>query len=432
VIPLRRMAGPLEESPFRLLWLARASSDVGNALLPVALAFAVLELTGSASDLGLVLAAALIPRVALLLVGGVWADRLPRQRLMLACDLVRAASQGALAVLFIAGVAELWHMVVGAAVYGVAQAFFGPASTAIVPQTVSPERLQPANALISLTRSSLLVAGPALGGLLIVAFGPGWVFAVDSFTFVVSAACLALLRLPRQAGRRAQSFAAELASGWREVTSRSWVWASILFFSLWNLAIAPFYVLGPLVAERELGGASDWGIVLAGSGIGAIAGGATALRLRPRRPLLVAFVLSLLTALEPAALIPPLPALGIAGATVLGVTALTIANTLWLTALQENIPSAVLSRVSAYELMVSSVLMPLGYVLAGPLADSLGLDATLALASALIVAASVGVVLVPGVRRLTRKAGSAPTGPPEIPPSAMPPPAEPRPASTPL
>jgi MFS family permease len=393
--------GALTERRFRLLWTGQALSAIGDAMLPVALAFAVLELTGSYSDLGLVLAAALGPRVLLLLVGGVWADRLPRQLVMLASDVVRALAQAFVATVFLLDVAELWHLLVAGFVYGVAQAFFLPASTALIPETVSPARLQQANALMTLTRSALFVGGPALGGLLVSAFGPGWVFAIDSATFMVSAMFLAFLGV-RGAVVERHPFLADLRAGWREVKTRSWVWASLLFFCVWNFASAPFYVLGPFIVADELGGASNWGIILAGSGLGSIVGGVIALRLRPNRPLVAAYALCLATALPPLSLIGPLPTLAIAAATFLSLAATTLGNTLWVTTLQERIPRTSLSRVSAYEWAVSLVFLPVGYAVAGPLADLLGADATLAIAGGMLAVATLAVLSVAGVRGVRR------------------------------
>ncbi len=398
-----RRFGALEERPFRLLWSGQALSDIGNAMLPVALAFAVLQVTGSLSDLGLVLAAALVPRVLLLLAGGVWADRLPRQIVMLSADLVRALSQGGLALLLLTGSARLWHLLVAAVVYGVAQAFFGPASTGLVPETVAAARLQQANALVSLTRSTLNVAGPALAGVLVAAFEPGWVFALDAATFVASAVFLVALPLPRRnrAGTR-EAFVAQLADGWRELRARTWVSASIAYFSIWNLAIAPFFVLGPFIAREELDGASDWGLILAAGGVGAIAGSLISLRFRPRRPLRAGYIIGTLTALEPLALIRPLPTAGIAAAAAVAFGALTISNTLWLTALQEHVPREALSRVSAYDWMGSLVFMPIGYAVAGPLGEAIGLDATLWTAGALLAGASLAILAFPSVRNVRR------------------------------
>ena len=163
--------GPLAEPQFRLLYAGQAVSLLGDALVPVALAFAVLDLTGSATDLGLVLAAQILPLALFLLAGGVWADRLPRQLVMLASDLVRCAVQAVLAALLLSGRAQLWELIVTAAIYGVAEAFFRPASTGLIPATVSPGRLQQANALLGMTTNGAWILGPALAGILVVPVG---------------------------------------------------------------------------------------------------------------------------------------------------------------------------------------------------------------------------------------------------------------------
>jgi MFS family permease len=394
--------GALEERPFRLLWLGSGISTVGDMLVPVAIAFAVLGVGGSATDLGRVMAASVLARVLLTLVGGVWGDRLPRQVVMLVSDLVRAVSQGLIGLLLITGRADVWHLLLGGLVYGSAAAFFKPASTGLLPSVVSGERLQQANALMSLTRSAAFVAGPATAGVLVAAFGPGWVFVIDALTFVCSAVFLLMLPLPRALTAVRQRFVADLVDGWRELATRNWAWASIAFFSIFNLAIAQFFVLGPVVAERELGGASDWGFVMSGAGMGALLGSAFALRLRPEKPLRFGLSLSVLAALLPLTLARPFPAPVVATATLVGIAAITLGNTLWVTALQEHVPREALSRVAAYEWMGSELFMPLGYILAGPLAASLGLDATLWAAGAVLAISSLAVVSVPSVRSLPR------------------------------
>ncbi len=238
--------------------------------------FAVIEsLDGTATELGLVLAAHTLPLVAFVLIGGVWADRLPRQLVMLASDLVRFAVQATLAVLFLTGAAELWHLVTLIAVYGSAQAFFQPAATGVVPATVSPQRLQQANAMLGLTRSGAFVIGPAVAGAVVAVANPGVVFAVDAATFAVSAISLALLRIPRRVRERArESFLAELAGGWRELVSRTWLWVIIVWATTILFAVvAPFQTLGPIVAKQSLGGAAAWGTIAAALGLGMVAGG---------------------------------------------------------------------------------------------------------------------------------------------------------------
>src|SRR5437773_1404543 len=263
--------GALEEREFRLLWLGQAASAFGTSLVPVALAFAVIDLTGSASALGIVLSAGLVSRVVLLLFGGVVADRLPRQSLMLGADLLRTASQGAVAVLLLSGRAQIWELLVLFALYGAGDAFFSPASTGLVPDTVRADRLQQANALMSLSRSLAWVAGPTISGLLVAGVGPGWVFAIDAATFAGSSASLALLRLPRVLDALAHSSVlSDLRGGWREVKRRTWVWATVVRFGISNLAIAPLFVLGPFVAQDSLGGAKAWGLIGTGAGFGAV------------------------------------------------------------------------------------------------------------------------------------------------------------------
>ena len=394
-------AGVLEEREFRLLWLGQATSALGSSLVPVALAFAVIDLTGSASALGLVLSAALVSRIVLLLVGGVVADRLPRQKVMLGADLLRTASQGLVAVLLISGNARVWELVVLIALFGAGDAFFSPASTGLIPETVRAERLQQANALMSLSRSVALVAGPTIAGLLVTAVGPGWVFAIDSATFAVSSGSLACLRLPRPVseGPRATVFV-ELRDGYREVRSRTWVWATVLRFSISNLAIAPLFVLGPFVAEESLGGATAWGLIGTAGGIGAVLGDAAALRCRPCRPLLVGGLAASLWALEPALLARPFPTAVIAVAAALGFGGSGFSNALWFTALQERIPRRALSRVSSYDWLGSIAFQPAGFALAGPLAAAIGVPATLLGSAAVQASACIAVSLSPSARGL--------------------------------
>src|ERR687887_2314280 len=189
--------GVLAERNFGLLFLGQATSAFGDRLAPIALAFAVLDLTGSASDLGFVLAAQTLPTLLLVAVAGVWADRLPRQLVMLSSDAVRCGSQGATAALLLLHQARIWELVVLQAVYGAAEAFFTPAMTGLIPATAGPGRLREANALMSLSRSAVGVAGPAVGGTLVVLLSPGVALAGDGATFAISAVSLALLRPER-------------------------------------------------------------------------------------------------------------------------------------------------------------------------------------------------------------------------------------------
>jgi MFS family permease len=367
----------------------------------VALAFAVLELGGSASDLGLVFAARTVSSVAFVLAGGVWADRLPRRAVMLVADAVRAAVQAAVAALLLSGTAEIWHLGVAGAVSGAASAFFIPAAAGLVPDTVSAPRLQQANATMALSRNAAEIGGPALSGLLIALVGPGWVFALDAASFAVSTLTLLALRVPAGAALQLrQSFFADLRDGWREITARTWLWVSLLADSVANVGMACFYVLGPVVAARELGGSEDWGAIVAAGAVGGTVGSALALRWRPARPLLTVYGLLFLATFQLLALVPPLPTPLVAAASVCAYVAIGFSGAVWDTTMQQHVPRAALSRVSAYDWMISLVFRPAAYALVGPAVVLAGLDAVLVGGALLLAGAAAAALAVPSVRAL--------------------------------
>ena len=399
---LRSATDALSERQFRLLWIGQTGSAIGDSLVGVALAFAVLQLTGSAGDLGLVFAAFALPRVILTLIGGVWSDRLPRQQVMVACDLLRAGTQAVVSTLLITGNAQVWHLIVLALVMGGADAFFTPASTGLMPEIVSPGRVQQANALRSLSQSGAHIFGPLLSGVIVATIGTGWAFALDGVSFLVSAGFLLAMRVPPRVVPARRAFVTELVEGWREVVSRSWVIACILTFSISNISLGTFQVLGPLIALDRLGGAAAWGLVGAGAAVGGVIGGAVALRWRPERPLIPAFLLIVLAQVQLLLLIPPFPALVIAVGALLGVASVVISNTLWETMIQQHIPREALSRVSSYDWMFSLVFQPIAFAAVGPVSQRIGITQTLVVVAAVGVVVNAGVLLVPSVRNLRR------------------------------
>jgi len=400
---VRERFGPLQESNFRRLWVGQTTSAVGDAMTVVALTFAVLAISGSAADLGFVLAANFVPRSVFLLVGGVWADRLPRRTLMVAADVVRAVAQLGLAVAVLSGSAELWVFILISAITGAASAFFMPAVTGLVPQAVSRARLQQGNALLNLSQSTAFILGPVLAGILVAGIGAGWVFMVDAATFAVSAVSLLLLRVAPAPREEAQPFLAELRAGWREVVGRAWLVASLGAFLFGNLAYAAFFVLGPVVVEGRYSGAQDWGLLMGGFGLGGLIGGAAALRWRPERPLVATFGVLVLGPLSLLLLstVPPLAVLflGIVGFA----TATGVANTLWHTTLQQQVPEKSISRVSSYDWMISLLIFPIGSALAGPLADLWTPGPALVIFAALSGIPLLLVLAVPSVRAIRRR-----------------------------
>ncbi|MFZ1995758.1 MAG: MFS transporter [Solirubrobacteraceae bacterium] len=405
------MGGVPAQRAFRLLYAAQSISSLGDRLVPVALAFAVLNLTASVTSLGLVLAAQTIPLVLFVLVGGVWADRFSRRRVMVTSDLVRATSQAASAVLLLAGAAQLWELVVLQAVYGTARAFFDPAALALVPQTVDSGELQTANSLIALSGNVASVAGPAVAGVIVAAARPGWGLAFDALTFLGSAACVRAMPVIVAAPRKPATMLEELRGGWQAFRTRPWLWITVSCFTLYiGLAWAPWQVLGPQVARLSLGGPGAWAAIVVALGVGSIIGGLVALRARPRHPLRMAFaVFVLITPLLLALLAAHAPLPVILPVAVIDGGAGTMFNTFWFTAVQSDVPTDELARVFSWDYLGSVGILPLGQALSGPVGGLLGLSTTLYAAAGMSLVLFALALAVPAVRNFSPPA-VAPAG----------------------
>ncbi len=419
----------LREREFRKLFVGQATSVAGSMLALVALPFAVLEIGGSATEIGIVEAAYMLPMVLALAVGGVWADRIDRRRLMLTVDLVRTVLASTIAGLLLSGVLTVHTLLLLQIGMGVCDAFFRPAYTGLVPQVVSPGRLQQANALQGLVSSGSVTLGAAVGGVLVAALGPGWAIGIQGGTFLVSAAFLWLLRpvrarpAPVGAGVNGaggepeahpspaeEGFLTDLRLGWREFTSRTWLWVIVAGASVWLMTgEAPLTVLGPVVTRDNYDGARTWGFLAAGMGLGQIVGGAIALRWRPRRPFLVLACGMSLTSLPLAMLALTAPTwtllLSAAG---LGVV-WGMFDPFWLTVMQREVPPDMISRVSSYDYLGSLAFYPLGLALAGPVAGLIGVSATLWVGAVFGVAVSVFLLSWRDVRAVHRLGPPAPS-----------------------
>jgi len=390
----------LRQREFRLLLSGQAISLFGDGMVRVALPFAVLGVGGSASDVGLVLAARMLPLVAFLLAGGVIADRTSPRAVMVAADVTRVASQGATAALLIAGGAGVWSLAALAGVTGAATGFFNPASTGLLPAVVAPEHLQRANGLRATAMAGGEIVGPAVAGILVATAGVGWAMAIDAGTFAASAGFLSRLRLPARLARESASFLGDLRDGWRAFRARTWVWAFVAAIALVNTLWGAWSILGPVVADRDLGGAAAWGTVLAAMGVGGLAGGVLAIRTQPRRPLVVA-TLSVVVASVPLALLAAGAGVApLAVGALLSGGALMLGNTVWESTLQRHVPAESLSRVSAYDWFGSMAFRPLGLAIWGPVAGAIGISVSLWLAFALLLAASVAPLAVREIRQL--------------------------------
>jgi MFS family permease len=392
----------LRHRQFALLFTGQALSAVGDRLFLVAMPFAVLSIPGAgARGVGLVLGASALSIAVFVLIGGVVADRLPRQLTMLASDVVRCAAQGVTAALLLTDHATVGKLVVLQAVYGAAEAFFRPAMLGLVPQVVEPGEEQPANAMLALSMNVSMVVAPALAGVLVALLGPGGALAVDSGTFAVSALTLLALRPRATARPEPAHFLADLAGGWREVVGRSWVWTTLIAFSAYHALVLPaLFVLGPQVADQIRDGASSWGWISAGFGVGAVGGSLAAVRWKPSRPGVLIGTTLCLASSQSAICTSTLPTWTLVLFEAVTGVAVALCFTVWETALQERIPAEAQSRVSSFDYLGSLTLMPVGYALVGPAADAFGIRPTAVAASVITGAICLAVAGSRGLRAL--------------------------------
>lgn len=389
------------EPQFRLLFGSQVLSIIGDRVTMVVLPFAVLAAHGGVADVAYVSMAQFLPYLLLALPAGVWADRHDRKRILIASDAVRLATQLTAALLLLTGHARVEHLLVLTAIYGGADAFFAPAFTALTPLTLAaPANLQPANALRGLTFSLGSVLGPALAGLLVALTGdPGGALLFDAATFLVSVVLLLPVR-PRLVERELHEevpdhFWANLTEGWREVRSRRWLLSFLGAMSTYHLVVLPaIFVIGPVLFEREYGGATHWAWVTLGFGAGCILGDLVMLRWRPRFALRVAGI-ALLGASTQAAIIGS--GWGTAAIALLETgtgVCVTMAFTLWETTLQEHVPDRALSRVSSYDYLASAGVIPLGTLLGGLASAAIGIHGTLVLMT--VIAMPIIAVIAAG------------------------------------
>ncbi|WP_433228276.1 MFS transporter [Actinomadura formosensis] len=394
------MAHPLRSRDFRLLFGARVLSMTGDAAVPAALALAVLRATGSTAALALVLGCAMVPRLLLLPIGGVVADRLGTRGVALATDLVSAGAQLFAGLELLGGEPRLWHLAVTQLIGGTAAAFQAPTISPLVTGTVEPSGLRRANALIGAAGGATGLAGPALAGTFVLTIGPGWTFLLDSASFAASAVLLALARV-RHVPPPKRSLRADLAEGWSEVRSRDWYWTSLIAHGVWNGASAVLLTLGPVIAVERLGGEGTWIATVQTGAIGLLAGALLAGRVRPRRPVLVANAGLTALALPLALLAVTAPAPLVIGSYGLALAGLGVLNPTWETVVQKSIPRQALARVTSYDWLLSLAAAPLGYALAPWAASTWGASTPLMVAAVLVGASCLGTAAVPGVRRLT-------------------------------
>ena len=404
----RRRLDVLRDRDFARFFAGYTTSLLGTSMSSLAVSFAVLGNGGTASDLGVVLAAGIVPQVLFMLAGGVIADRLGRRPVMLGADAARCGAQAALAAAVFAGRPALWVFVVLAVARGTGDAVFTPALSGLTAELAPQDDLVNANALLAAARSTAAVAGPGLAGVLAALAGPGTVIALDAASYAVSVLALASLRLPpltRAAAIRApaaRSYLDDLRDGWAEFRGRAWLVITTVQFTLFNLLTwGPFLLLGPVLCRAYLGGAGAWGAIMASYGAGSVLGALLALGRRPRRPMIAATVAAFGYGLPCALLALRGPVVAVAAGAVGAGTGSALGGTFAAAAEQQQLPAGVLARVSAFQTVTAFAFGPLAFAAAGPVAAAVGARAVLGFGAAWSTLSCAVVLAIPAVRALS-------------------------------
>jgi len=389
----------LRDRNFRLLFAGRTVSYVGTYLAPIAVAFAILGLHGSATAVGLSFAAWTLAQVSMLAIGGVLGDRFPRRTVMIASDVSSTAVRTAMGVLLVTHHAHVWELVALQAAGGASVAFYNPAFYGLVREIVPPERIQQANSWLAIARYAAFPLGAATGGSIVATVGAGAALLFDGGTYATSALLLAFVRVESLVRATGASMLHELREGWAAFTEQTWIWVLTLWISLYFvITYAPFFVLGPYIAAHSMGGAKTWAAVVTGEGTGALLGSVSGLRLRLRRPLVAVGYIFLPTAVQSVLLAFHASVFALALAAAFAGFGFACGSVVWDTAMQRTIPPDKLARVGAYGWMSAMVFLPAGYALAGPIASVVGMRGYLLFGAAWLIASTLAVYRVPSVR----------------------------------
>jgi hypothetical protein len=394
--------GCLRERAFRLLFTSQFLSAVGDTMASVAVPFAIIEMGGGAGDIGLVLGARAVPLILFLLIGGVWSDRLSRRQVMIWSDVVRGACQATLAVILVMGIGGVPAFVGLMFVFGTAEAFFRPALSGIVPQSVSPARLQEAYGLIAITPAAGMLLGGIAGGAAVALISPAGAIAADAATFAIAVVLLGLARFrPVTSARAGRSFLSDLRDGWDAFRRRTWLVVIVVGESFYALLVMPaIFVGGPLIADRYMGGAASWAVVISCFGLGFITGGLVVGRLRPRRPLVMSYAVTVLFTGTFIALSFPAPEWVVGVAAWAGGTVIAISATLLETTITRQVSPALRSRVGSFRALGSQVCQPIGFALIGIVVTGVGLSGVMWLAAGAVMANVILVLGTPSVRAM--------------------------------
>jgi MFS family permease len=386
---------------FKLLFAGRAVSYVGTYLAPIAVAFAVLDLHGSATAVGLSFAAWTLAQVSMLAVGGVLGDRFPRRRVMIASDISSTCVRVVMGALLVTGHAHVWELIVLQGFGGASVAFYNPAFYGLVREIVPEEQLQRANSFLGIARFAAFPLGAATGGAIVALVGPGTALIFDGGTYAASATLLALVRIESMA-RTTSSVLRELREGWAAFVEQQWIWATCLWISLYFvLTYAPFFVLGPYIAKHSMHGASSWAPIVTGEGLGSLVGSIAGLRLRPSRPLSTVCYAFLPTAVQSILLAVHASVYALAPAAMFAGFGFAFGGVVWDTTMQRTVAPEKLARVGAYAWMSAMIFLPAGYALAGPISAVVGMRGYLLFGAGWLLVSTAVLARLPSIRGVT-------------------------------
>ncbi|MBI3286560.1 MAG: MFS transporter [Chloroflexi bacterium] len=396
----------LQHRPFALLWSGQTISSLGDSVYRIALAWWVLEETGSATAMGVVLIFIFAPMLLFFLLGGVAVDRFPRARLMLVSDFLRGVVVGAIGLLVMADALDLGHIYLASIVFGLVDAVFQPAYTALVPEITPRESLPSANSLTTLSHQLAGIGGPALGATLVGAGGTGVAFAADGLSFFISGACLLPLTglsVANLSGPGRRGVLKDLREGFDTVFGSAWLWITIALFALVNVTQGgPFHVALPFLVKDHLkADVGTLGLLYSTFSLGFVLGAVWLGRLTriPRRGLL-AYSSTVTSGLMTLALGLPIPILGIFLAAFVRGVAYSAFGLIWTNTLQELVPRERLGRVSSIDYLGSFVLLPIGYGIAGVATDVAGPALVFVIGGALTVGLALLGLAHPSIRNL--------------------------------
>jgi len=401
-VRLPRIVEPLRHRDFRLLWTGQTLTLLGSFVSNIAYPFQVLQLGGSAFELGAFVSAFTGASLVFLLIGGAVADRVPRRTLIIVTELTSGATVGAMAILGFAGALQMWHLYVSAAFFGAASAFSVPALGAIIPELVPEEILVAGNAVQGLSRQSARVGGPIVGGLLVATAGPSAAFAFDAVTFFLSAGAVALTRARPLVEEARRSILRDIREGFAFVFSVQWLWITIFG---WALIVAAFIgavaVALPLLVTTVLGGGAEmYGVISAAVGVGEAIGATVIAQVRVRRTGLVMYLFGTLSGIAffVYGLVPTVPGALVASA----IQGLSFAcfGILWVTALQVHVPRRLLGRVTSVDYFGGTLLAPVAPIGAAFLAQNQGPLFVFVVAGVITVVLTLAALLLPSIRDL--------------------------------